>query len=120
MLVKRPSSSFTTMPRPFVALQATACSTSAPGTPSSLLLAFCPEDAIPAVVVAVDAAASAAAALELGLLLVGAVVGAASIKKPSIRKAKQARNTNEASDALLMPQAVVCSRCLGVSAERQQ
>lgn len=75
MLVKRPLSSFTTIPSPFAEVQATACSTRALGTASSsLVLGLLGEEAIPG-----DAVA---AALEIGLPPVE--VDVAGVKKPSV------------------------------------
>lgn len=82
--MKRPVSSFTTMPSPFVAAHATAWSTSAIGT-SSLGLVFEGVDAMPGVVAAV-----------LGF--------ATRMEKPSMREKQHARSSNEAEEALLIPQ----------------
>lgn len=82
--MKRPVSSFTTIPSPFVAAHATACSTSAVGT-SSLGLALEGVDAMPGVVAAV-----------LGV--------AARMEKPSMQEKKHARRSNEGKEALLIPQ----------------
>ena len=84
VLVKRPVSSFTTIPSPFVAAHATACSTSALGT-SSLRLVFEVVDAMPGVAAAV-----------LGV--------AARMEKPSMGEKQHAKSSNEAGEALLIPQ----------------
>lgn len=83
--MKRPVSSLTTMPSPFVAAHATACSTSAPGT-SSLGFVFEGVDAMPGV------GAAAAAVLEV----------AARIEKPSTREKQRPRSSNDAGRALLI------------------
>lgn len=79
--MKRPVSSFTTMPSPFVAAHATACSTRELGT-SPLGLVWEDGDGIPAV----------------------AVLGVAGrTEKPSTQEKQHARSSNKAGEALLMP-----------------